>query len=58
MIAVIRTHKDTQSERRFLDERTKVIEAHNQGRLGRNWYTKNPKSGKLELRPKRLFKRL
>lgn len=49
---------NTRQDQKYFEKSEKVLKAHSEGKLGRNWYTKNQKTGKLELKPKRLSKYL
>ena len=55
---ILKNDKSTSSDRRYHDEKGKITEAAKQGRLGKSWFFKNPKTGKQELRPHRLIKRV
>lgn len=55
---IVKNIKTTREDRRYFDEKGRIKQAAEQGRLGKSWFTKNPKTGKDELRPRRLIKRI
>lgn len=58
IMVIIKNLKTTKADQRYFDEKAKIKKAAEEGRLGRDWYTKNPKTGKHELRPKKIFDRV
>lgn len=48
----------TEEDRKYFETEQKILDAHYRGKLGRDWYTLNPKNGKLELKPKNLYDRI
>lgn len=48
----------TEDDRKYFDEKAKIIEAHRNGKLGKSWYKLNEKKGQHEIRPKEIFKRV
>ena len=55
---VIKNIKTTQSDRKYFDEKGRIKEAADAGKLGKSWFYKNPKNGKDELRPRRIIGRV
>lgn len=55
---IIKNPKTTREDQRYFDNKAKIIEAHREGKLGKEWYQYNPKTGKHELKPKRIYKRV
>lgn len=55
---IVKNIKNTREDRRYFDEKAKIKEAAENGRLGKSWFFKNPKNGKDELRPRKIIKRV
>lgn len=49
---------DTSDDRKYFDEKAKILEAHRAGKLGKSWYKLNPEKGTQEIKPKSVFKRI
>lgn len=54
---LIKNPKDTRSDRRYFDEKGKINQAANEGRLGRSWFRVD-ENGKSVLSPKKVIKRV
>ena len=54
---IVKNIKTTREDRRYFDEKGRMKEAAEQGRLGKSYFFRNPATGKDELRPRRLIKR-
>lgn len=52
---IIKNPKTTRSDQQYFETKGKIKEAAEQGKLGKDWFYKNPETGKNELRPKRIF---
>lgn len=48
----------TSEDQKYFDEEAKLLEAHYKGKLGKSWYRRNPKTGKMEIKPKSVFGRI
>lgn len=55
---IIKNLKTTKQDQQYFDQKGQIKQAAEAGRLGRDWYFKNPKNGKYELRPKRIFSKV
>ena len=55
---IVRNPKTTKADRRYFDEKARIKEAADAGKLGKSWFFKNPKNGKDELRPRRIIGRV
>ena len=54
---IIRNIKTTRSDRRYFDEKAKIKEAADAGKLGKSWFGRD-KNGEHKLRPKRIIGRV
>lgn len=57
-MSIIRNIKNTASDRRYFEEKGKIKEAAEAGRLGKSWFRKDPRSGNQVLSPKKVIKRV
>lgn len=55
---IIKNLKTTRQDQKYFEEKGKIKEAAEAGKLGKDWFFKNPQNGKDELRPKRIFGKL
>lgn len=55
---IIKNLKTTKQDQRYFDEKGKIKQAAEDGKLGKDWFYKNPKTGKSELKPKRIFSKV
>lgn len=55
---IVKNPKTTKADQRYFEERGKISEAAREGRLGRSWFTLNPKNGKWEVKPHATYKRV
>ncbi len=54
---IIRNIKTTAADRRYFDEKAKIKEAADAGRLGKSWFARD-KNGEHKLRPRRIAGRV
>lgn len=55
---LLKNPKITKLDRKYFDEKGKMSQAANEGKLGRSFFTVNPKTGKQELRPRKNYARI
>jgi len=55
---IVKNIKTTREDRRYFDEKGRMKEAAEQGKLGKSYFFRNPATGKDELRPRRIIKRV
>lgn len=54
-MVVIKNFKTTRADQNYFETKGKIKQAAEAGKLGKDWFTVNPKTGKRELRPKRIY---
>lgn len=55
---IIKNFKTTRADQKYFEEKGRIKEAAESGRLGKDWFTLNPKTGKQELRPKKIYSKV
>lgn len=55
---LIKNPKITALDRKYYDERAKINEAARAGKLGKSWFVRNLKTGRMEVKPKATFRRV
>lgn len=55
---IIRNIKTTREDRRYFEEKGRIKQAADAGRLGKSWFRKDQKTGQEVLSPKKVIKRV
>lgn len=55
---LIKNIKTTREDRRYFDEKGKIKQAAEAGRLGKSWFRKDPRTGQDILSPRKVIKRV
>lgn len=55
---IIRHEKTTREDQRYFDEKGRIAEAANKGKLGKSWFKYDQKKGQHVLSPKKNYRRV